>query len=617
MDSPAVNSPPPAATPHRPPWPLRLGAIATVLVATMAVYLQVHRFEWLEWDDELHITKNLRLLPVTWAHIGRFWTEPFAAMYIPLSYMLFSAEAYASRLLTGGGPMDTPSSTLFHLVSLTLHLACALLVWRLLERLVGNAWGAAAGALLFALHPVQVESVAWVSEQRGLLSAFFSLLAIGWYLSFTEESRSGLMRGLCYAAGWVAFALALLSKPSASGVILILFALDVWYLRRPLWRVAAALIPWALPVIAIAVIARMLQHDGTLNEPTWLWHRPWVASDALAFYASKLFAPWNLCTAYGRRPSVVLATRWPYVAAAIVVAVLLVVVLVPKLRALRAPVAMFVAALSPILGFIPFEYQNISTVADRYMYLAMLGPALGVALLVARGPRIVALPIAACVLSGLAVLSYQQTTTWHDSVSLYLQAVRVNPDSSIINYSLGNVYETQQKYDLALHYYLAALKIKPNYIEANNNIANLYVRRGATDAAIFHYQKALAVNPDFSGARNNLAVVLRTRGQHDLAIQQFEEAIRLDRENVDALSNLGSSWMQLKRFDKAIPYLEEVVRLKPNHVDAQINLGICLAQLHRYAEAADRLRTVLTLVPGNAKVQEMLRQVEDLQRNGK
>ncbi|HWC89027.1 MAG TPA: hypothetical protein VG433_05220, partial [Pirellulales bacterium] len=398
-------------------WLLLAGLLAG---AVGAVFYRVVEFQFLTWDDDVHVTKNPLLDPVSFSNLAQFWLHPYENLYIPASYSFFAAEAWLSQWTLGR--LDPQ---VFHAACLALHLACVWLVFRLLARMVENPLAAWAGALCFAVHPLQVESVAWIGETRGLLAALCSLAAVYWYLppgpamfdssSTANRDRLGAMPtaavgmwggdddacprsvGMAtapalspsaaddrfstrrYLLASAAFALALLSKPSAAPLPLMALAIDLLWLRRSLKRSLACLAPWLALALLDIGLSKLLQADERItNRPDWLL-RPLVACDALTFYLRKLIVPLRLGFDYGRTPAVVLSSAaryWAWIAPACVLGL----ALVSRHRRMWLTAAgIFVAGLLPVLGFVPFLYQDISTVADRYLYLPMLGVALALA----------------------------------------------------------------------------------------------------------------------------------------------------------------------------------------------------------------------------------------------
>ena len=271
---------------------------------------------------------------------------------------------------------------MYHGASLLLHLISVLVVFRILRVLCGQVWPACAGAMLFAVHPVQVETVAWTSGGKDLLFAMFSVCAIHQYVMFARI-KAGLAQGragVYFGTGLAALLLALISKPTAVAVPVIVAAIDWLIIRREWRRVAVSAGIWAAVVLPFAVMARIFQTTWRVPPVPW-YHKPFIAADALAFYLGKLVWPSGLAPDYGRNPGEVIQMWggvWMHVIWIVPAAVGLWVWRGRNARPwIAAGAVVFLAVLMPVLGFTPFMFQYTSTVADHYVYLAMFGPALG------------------------------------------------------------------------------------------------------------------------------------------------------------------------------------------------------------------------------------------------
>jgi len=503
-------------------WTRRPLFLAVLLVAvTLAVFGQVLGHGFLTWDDQQHVLYNPRLNPLTWRGVGQFWTEPYWGLYIPLSYTFFAAEAAVA-----GQPLDP---AVFHLGNLALHVGCVLLVFVILRRLVRHDGAAFAGALLFGLHPVQVESVAWISETRGVLCGLFSLLAVWQYLckGGRGKGEGGRARGgVNYALATAAFVLALLSKPAAVAVPLVVGVLEVGLLRRPIRRMLLALTPWLLLSAGWVVLTKRGQPDELLPLVTPLWARPLVAGDALAFYLYKLVAPIGCGPDYGRSPGWVMGQGWFYIAWLLPAVVLVALGCLRNRRQWLTAAGISIAWLLPVLGLVPFSFQRISTVADRYLYLSLLGPALALAWFLSRRWNGWTLGITASILCLLGVLSTIQSGHWRNDTTLLAHALRVNPQSVTANHNLGFLFARRGRYVEAIRYYLEALGVDPVHVESHLNLGIALFRVGNIEGAEQHLRKALRLKPKWAIAHYELANVLAARGAAQEAVNHYRAALR-------------------------------------------------------------------------------------------
>lgn len=487
-----------------------------LVLACVAVFGEVGTHGFVRWDDGINVYQNPYLNPVTPAHLAHFWTgtgmgQTSDTVYRPLVYTAYAAIAQEARTTPYLSDSQTASldARPFHAVSLLLHILNALLVFALLRRLVRSDWGAFAGALLFAIHPVQVESVAWVTGLTDLLGAFFSLLAIWEHLRFRETNQR---RHFALATLW--FLLAMLSKPSAAILPLIVLAVDHWLLGRS-WRdglkTLGAWLPLAAGSVLIAHHAEPILH-GSVTTP-WAM-RPLIAGDALALALWHLIWPAPLTVDYGRSPAAVLGGKpWR-----MLLVVLALGALVWRVRRpwLFASTAILVLALLPTLGLIPFRFQTYSTVADRYSYLALLGPALALAWIVSRLPRhlpergrLAVGTACAAMFLGLGLTSALQVTYWQNSFALFGHAVDVNPQSWMAHFNLGSMLADSRHPAEAAVEYREVLRDRSAYAPAyaaqdEYCLGMVLARQGRKPEAAAEFRRALNDQPDYAPAQEAL-----------------------------------------------------------------------------------------------------------------
>ena len=510
---------------------VRRAVLALVLVVA-AVYGQTLGFGWLTWDDPIHVADNAAIVPGNWSGLAGLWREPYRKLYIPVSYMLFAAEAAVIRLWDESWP---PDPRLFHAVSVGLHACCTLLVFRLTRRLVGGVAAPAVGAAVFAVHPLQAESVAWISEQRGLLAAVLAMAAIDLVVAVCQAPTVHPWRaGRSWIAGLL-LGLAVLAKPSVVTAPLMAACILHWMLGRP-WRAAAeAVVPLAIPAVVAALVTRSLQGMEPTVAAVPAWLRPVVAGDALAFYARAIVFPFGLSMDHGRTPAVAIADPWGWLAA--VVAWAAVAAALPAPRPWRCAIALFVIPLVPVLGLVPFTFQEFSTVADRYGYLALLGPALAVALACRDTGRRGLVPVILGLVV-LATLAFRQVATWRDPQALYGHAIRVNPHAVHARMNLGLVLLDEGRLEAAAEQLAEAARLAPAYPKARYNLALVRHAQGLPAEAEAEYRAALALDPGRADAHNNLGILLCQQGRLDEGIAHFREAIRLRPGFVEARRNL-------------------------------------------------------------------------------
>jgi tetratricopeptide (TPR) repeat protein len=486
--------------------------------------------------------------------------------------------------------------------------------------------------LFFALHPVQVEPVAWVTGMKDLLCAFFAFVAIWQYLLYakartvsppvvTSNAVLKTVPGTCrrrfhYALGLGAFLLALLAKPAAVVVPLIAWALDRWVLGRAGRRSLAALGTWlALAALFIAV-TQLVQPDSGAKFVTPLWARPLVAGDALAFYLWSLFWPLDLAPDYGRAPEWLLRQSWAYLIWVIPAGIVGVVwCRQRRWPLLAASVAVFTAGVLPVLGLSPFDFQRISTVADRYLYLSMLGPALSIAWLIRERLTVAAGAAAVIVLGVLAVASAVQLRHWRDDRSLFSYALKVNPNSWTAHNNLGNAELREGNLRGAVGHFRRALEIDPGYAKAHNNLGIVQVMGGQVEEAIHHYRRALEIDPGYAKAHNNLGIALAMRGELDEAISHFQQALEAHPAFVEAHYNMANMLARKGQLRPAIAHYRRVLEIDPGNAKAHNNLGIALAMQGELNDAVGHFRQALGNEPESPEIHERLARALSLQGN--
>jgi hypothetical protein len=463
-----------------------------VLTITFAVWTPVIWNDFVEWDDLNMIVQNPRLNPPTWAGTGWYWIHPAWNLYQPLTTTLWAALARIGWVDIPdqfGGHMNP---AVFHFASIVLHTAAAVVLYAILRRALKNNWAAIAGALLFAVHPIQVEAVAFIGVINNPLAGFLGLLAIWQYLIVTDPNTPARSRTLLWAIGSIALILSLLAKPVAVVIPPIAFAFDWAVHRRPISKSIRSIVPWLLIILPCAIATRMIQHGPRASTGS-VWYRPWVAADAVSFYVHKLIWPISLAIDYGRTPQMVqsLGTDWIHllIPAGLICTALLFVRRAPLVT---AGIFIFFIALLPNSGLVPFDYQMMSTVADRYMYFAMIGIALIVGLAVKHNSRMGF----AFILAALAmiVLTQKQIAVWRNGETLFRHALAVNPNSWMSDNNLA-VSIGDRSPDEAIELAHRAIQLRPDLPDAWNTLGSLLMQKGDHLTAIDAFRHAHDITP--------------------------------------------------------------------------------------------------------------------------
>lgn len=521
MTSTAPALPVPYTT--RRAWALPASwARGLIVVAVLLTFAGICRHEFVPWDDDYTIEHNDRIQHPSVQNLLYYWRHPYMDLYVPVTYTAWTVLAFISRAINGGR-LD---AHVFHTASVLLHAGNALLVFALLRRWLKRPWPAAVGALLFALHPLQVETVAWTSGMKDLLCGTFSLLALGRYVCAVapvepgESGPSAQARRLNYALGLAAMFAGMLCKPTAMVTPLLAAIVDRLVLRRSWPQVALSITPWLALAVPCIVWTKLCQPAGYLRI-TALWTRPLIAADALAFYLFKLLLPLRLTFDYGRTPWKAIDSHWAYFSWQLPVVVAAVLFRYRRrVRPLIAASLLLVAGVAPVLGVSVFDFQMMSTVADHYLYLAMLGPALAAAWGVSCIPSGTRWPVAATlVLALLGVRAAGQARYWTDGRTLFFHGLDVNRESWSSYYGLAYICH-RDGWDLASQATAEEAHGPSAAASADRAAANELLR----DAASF-YRKALALNPNDLLAYHGYGGALMYFGAYQQAAKAFGQVV--------------------------------------------------------------------------------------------
>ena len=512
---------PPAHVPQSSEKSFGERAIPLLLIASiLATFWPLFLADFVKWDDHRDIVINAWLNPPTFQKMVEFWNpkHPYMDIWIPLTYTIWSAIADVSYVQTPDPDTGAHLNPwIFHGANLVVHVISVLVVYAILRRATGKLWPAAAGAALFAIHPVQVEPVGWVSGMKDVLAGCLGLIATWQYLMFAWGTndrgsnksseihlRSGATAGpprpreegaartpyVHYALATGAFILAMLAKPSGIVVPLVVGVLDLFLVRRRIKSVILWLLPWVLLTYPIIREGRYAQ--PALHAPkVAIALRPLIAADSLAFYIFKLVFPLKLGIVYNHSPQTVLEYHWAFYTWIVPAAVLVALWIYRKrFPWLIAAVGVYWLAVSPVLGLVPFDFQSYSTVADHYLYLAMLGPALALGMAL-RNIRSRAMAVAVwMVILLFAARAFVQTWVWHDTLSLLGHAVKVNPYACSTYYNLAATYREKHDYPKSIATFEEGLQYNPDCVVLRINYADILDATDQPEKARREYEKA-------------------------------------------------------------------------------------------------------------------------------
>jgi tetratricopeptide (TPR) repeat protein len=582
-------------------------AAAAIVAATAVAYVPAMRGAFV-WDDDQHVVQSDQLGSLR--GLARIWFVPGT---IPQYYPLVHTTFWIESRLWGLHPFG------YHLVNVLLHATVALLFCGLLRRLnVPGAWFAGA---IFALHPVHVESVAWVSERKNVLSGLFYLLAIRSYLRYAppeEERPEGLRH---YIASALLFLCALLAKTVTATLPVALLLIRWWKRGRITRRDILPLVPFfAMGIILSGVTVWMERHHVGAEGAAWdlsAVQRLIIAGRALFFYLSKLIFPARLTFIYPRWP---IPASLAYLAYPIAACIGIAILWLSRRRIGRGVVTaalFFVATLVPALGFFNVFPMRYSFVADHFQYLASLGPIALVGALIARVGRGQGTDRASVRTAGLlraatgcAFLVLPATVTWvhagvfRNAETLWRDTIAKNPGSWMAQHNLGLVYENEGRLDSAVAQYRRAIAIEASLETSHYNLATLLVKQGKLDEGQKEFEEALRIRPDYVDAWNNLGNVFHSRGDLAGSVIRYRRALACDAGYLPARKNLAYALGELGRAREAIAEYREAARLSEDDVSVLNNLAWLLVTApnpaDRNAGEALRLSERACALTGNA-----------------
>jgi tetratricopeptide (TPR) repeat protein len=568
--------------------------IALALAAAAALlYLRTLGHEFVNYDDDLYITRNPHLrLGLSAAGVKWAFTTGYGANWFPLTWLSWLFD-YAAWGLDARG---------FHFTNLLLHAASTALLFGVLVRMTGAAGRSAFVAGVFALHPVHVESVAWAAMRKDVLSGLFGMLTLWAHALYAE--RPSLRRYLPVPA---LLALGLMAKPMLVTLPFVLLLLDYWPLRRaPPWRHALL---EKLPLLALSAVSsvvtyRVQQASGAVqaSEVYPLAVRLMNALAAYATYLRQAFWPSDLAVFYphpGPEVSRAAAAAGGVLLAAITIAAV-------RWRRREPPLLVgwlwFVGMLVPVIGLVQIGTQAH---ADRYLYLPLIGLSIAVAwtatdVLARYSPR-ASRVLGAAALVVLALVGARQVALWHDSATLFAHAVQVTGDNAVAQLNLGVALGDRGEYRQARGHLEEAIRIHPGSAEAHGARAEMLAREGRREEAIEGFRTALRLDPGLSRVHNGLGRALLEGGEAEEAEAHFREAARLDPAYAEARSNLGAALVRNGSFAEAIEHLREAATLDPARGEAENNWGVALLSRGEVDEALPHLERASALGSAEAE----------------
>jgi tetratricopeptide (TPR) repeat protein len=584
---------------------------------TLAVFVQVNNFDFVNFDDPVYVTRNSHIQSgITLDGFRWAFSTTYAEFWHPLTWLSLMFDYHLYSLNAGG----------YHLTNLILHIMSALLLFWLFNRMTGTIWRSAFVAGLFALHPLHVESVAWIAERKDVLSAFFWMLTLCLYVYYTE--KPAIRR---YLPVLLCFACALMSKPMVVTLPVVMILLDYWPLgrlqpqkiatnltdvmnvstnqirkktkskkealkgkisapndrklseskvemiRRRRWQL------WEkIPFFAFsAVFSIITLYAQTADKPRSVKYFSLVsrlANAPVSFvtYLEKTFWPHNLAVFY---PFSDQLPVWQVLGSALLILVIsaAIIVTVKRLPYLFVGWLWYAITLLPVIGIIQV---GLHAMADRYTYLPLIGIGIilgwGIPSLFPREDmrKKILFPAGIIVLAILTVLTWRQCSYWKNSIELLNHTLRVTKDNDMAHNNIGLALFAEGKIEEAIDHYNKTLRITPDNAGVYDNRGNAYYVLGRYKRAIEDYNEAIRLQPDYAMAYSNRGIAYYALGQHQLAIEDYNEAIRLKPDDAAVYNNRGPAYYNLGQYQRAIEDYNEAIRLKPDDVAAYNNRGV-------------------------------------------
>ena len=566
------------------------GVCTLLAVLVFAVFGQTLRHGFLNFDDDAYVVENALVRGgLSPAALARAFTAVHTFTWHPLTTLahMLDWELYAAN---AGG---------HHASSLVLHAGAAIALFLALRRATGALWRSALVALLFAVHPLRVESVAWISERKDVLSGLFFFATLAAYARYARAtSRAARVRG--YLATLACFALALLSKPIVVTLPFVLLLLDYWPLAR-LGALRARLVE-KLPFLALSAAScaiTLATQQGAMSSAETLPFGARVANALVAYvvYVRQLVWPVDLAIVYPYARSF---PAWEVGLCALFLAGVTAAVVTVRRRApfLLVGWLWYLGMLVPVIGLVQVGVQAH---ADRYTYLSHVGLFVmlcwGVAALWPSVAPRWKLTAGAAAVAALALLAALQCSRWRTSESLWRHTLACTQQNSVAHAQLGVALESTGRVDEAVEHYRAALAIQPDYATPRYNLANVLAHRGDIDGAIREYELAIRARPGYAKGYNNLGAALAAKGRMPEALASFARAVEADPDYVEGRVSYGKALAAAGKLDEALAQLREALRLDADNAEAHEQLAIGLAERNEFDAAIPHFQRAVDIDP--------------------
>lgn len=571
-----------------------------LFLLTAGTFLPTLKNDFVNFDDPIYVVDNIQVNPgLTWAGVGWAFHATAGGIWLPLTWISHMVDCQLYGLKPWG----------HHLTNVLLHALNTALVFLWARRMTGATWRSFFLAAFFGLHPLRVESVAWVAERKDVLSGLFWLLTLWAYVEFVKRSQSsssGVKK--FYALAVVLFLLGLMAKPMLVTLPFVLLLLDYWPLNRLQdgKNNIGRLVVEKWPFFLLSALASIVTFVVQLHEKAVVWMPPRFRIEnavvSCVRYIGKLFWPENLCVYYPY------PGHWPLAAVSLSAILLAIISLIFIRQRRQYPYLLFgwlwfLGTLIPVIGLVQVGQQAM---ADRYTYIPQIGlmfclvwGAQELTRTWKRQTRILSIAATTAIIACM-ILTCRQIAWWQDSKTLFRHTLAVTNKNILAHIDLGMALCDAGRTDEAIEQYRAALRINPENSLAHNDLGVALGRQGRLAESISEYQQALQIQPGNADAHRNLGEALSKAGHDDEALTQLQQALALAPEDAAAHIALGNVLNQVGRPDDAIGQYQQALRLQPGSADVYNSLGVTLGRLGRRNEAVQQLRKAVRLPPDSS-----------------
>ncbi len=566
-----------------------------LVAAIIAVYWPVYKYEFVRYDDDTYVTENANIRSglnresFCWA-----FTAGYASNWHPVTWLSHALDYQLFGDWAGG----------HHLINVLFHIANTLILFCVLVRMTGAIWPGAFVAAAFALHPLHVESVAWVAERKDVLSTLFWMLTMWVYVRYVENPKPWR-----YLTAVVLFVLGLMAKPMLVTVPFVLLLLDFWPLQRKIsYRLLVEKIPFFIFSFASCVVTFLVQRSSGAIATVESFGLGTRINNAIVSYVSyivKMIWPSGLAVLYPHPGGGLSKTE--VIVCGLVLLLISICFIYParRHRFLAVGWLWYLGTLVPVIGLVQVGLQAM---ADRYTYVTLTGLFIIIAWSAKefvpkwRYRNVILTLSAAVVVVGWAITASRQVRCWKNSLTLFEHTLQVTENNHIILSNYATYLSNLGRFDESIEQFNKLLKIKPNLAEAHNNFGSALLKTDRTQQAVEHFRLAIKYKPNFPKAYYNLGNALQKQGRAEEAVSYYKQATEIKPDFVDAYLNLAMIFNELERFGEAIESCKKVLELEPNNVIAHGYLGLGLAGAGKTDEAIEEIRFVLKARPDDVEM---------------